>query len=321
MEAIENLKNIIEEKLSSHFKNQEIVLLDAPYYENVGDILIYEGELSFLKNNNAKIHQVSSYNTFAFDTKLDEQIIIAINGGGNYGDLYSEHISFLKKIAKTYPNNKIIVFPQTIFYKNIDIAISDFLELKKHPNIIICARDKKGLELLNKHYIKEKSLLLPDMAFCIDMECFDLSNLISKNNILYIQRKDVEKVKDFHIDDHGCVISDWPSFQYSIRAESFIAKVLNNLYDKISLKVVRHLLNVIWDKYFNIHRKLMIKEGLAFIQPFKIIHTTRLHGAILAILLGKEVHIYNNSYGKNWEFYNSWLTNIPNVFWENDLKK
>ena len=38
-----------------------------------------------------------------------------------------------------------------------------------------------------------------------------------------------------------------------------------------------------------------------------------LHGCILSILLGKKITLIDNSYGKNGNFYNTWLSDLDNV--------
>ena len=44
------------------------------------------------------------------------------------------------------------------------------------------------------------------------------------------------------------------------------------------------------------------------------IYTTRLHACILSILLRKEdITFFDNSYGKNSGFYDTWLTDCENV--------
>ena len=47
-EKIWELRQIIEEQLTPLINN-DYVLYDLPYYSNIGDLLIWEGELSFLK--------------------------------------------------------------------------------------------------------------------------------------------------------------------------------------------------------------------------------------------------------------------------------
>lgn len=47
-EKIWELRQIIEEQLTPLINN-DYVLYDLPYYSNIGDLLIWEGELSFFE--------------------------------------------------------------------------------------------------------------------------------------------------------------------------------------------------------------------------------------------------------------------------------
>lgn len=73
---------------------------------------------------------------------------------------------------------------------------------------------------------------------------------------------------------------------------------------------MKGILNRYCAKYF--HKKLF-NIGVSFLSPYSTIYTTRLHGCILGIMLGKEVHLIDNSYGKNSTFYETWLKDIDNV--------
>lgn len=308
---IDELKALIDDKLTPLLL-PKCYILDAPYYENVGDVLIYEGEKEFLARNNVSVVGVYSYNTFDFNMRINEDTFIAINGGGNYGDLYPEHLDFLIRLLQSYPNIRIIVFPQTIYFKNRIKADVIFKELSRYPNLYICARDARSFQLLSDNLPDRQIFLLPDMAFYIG-RIHALCH--SAGNTLFIKRVDAESSSDNSYDERRFNrISDWPSFQHSLTISSFIAKVLNNLYQKIRFKPLRQLINRLWNLYFPTHCKMMIREGIQFISPYSHIHTTRLHGAILAILLGKEdIVIYDNSYGKNYTFYQTWLKDFPNV--------
>ena len=68
------------------------------------------------------------------------------------------------------------------------------------------------------------------------------------------------------------------------------------------------------DEYaINTYLPARIRIGVEFISQYNKIVSNRLHGAILSILLGKDVVIVDNSYGKNSQYYNTWLKNIDSI--------
>lgn len=311
LNKIFQLKYLIYQTLTPLI-NKKCILLDAPYYHNIGDVLIWEGTKSFIKNNNINCIYTASYETCSFP-KIENNVTILFNGGGNLGDIYHEHVEFLLRVLEHYPNNRIIILPQTIFYQDKKIEQEDFKKLLGHKDLYICARDKEVYKNLLPSF-QDKTLLLPDMAFCINDELLNPFILPEKKNKLIIDRNDCEKNKSqasqIALDGD---ISDWPVFEQSFRKTTFINKILKKVSDT-RIPFISKLNNKIWDIYAqNIFCKAMIKEGVEFISPYKIIETTRLHGCILSILLNKKIILINNSYGKNKNFYDTWLNDIDTL--------
>ena len=52
--------------------------------------------------------------------KLRENTIILLQGGGNWGDLWDRHQKFRLKVIQKYKNHRIIILPQSIYYKELD---------------------------------------------------------------------------------------------------------------------------------------------------------------------------------------------------------
>lgn len=306
-ELIALLKREIENKILPKI-GQTCALYDVPYYKNIGDILIWQGELDFLHQNSIEILDMASYNTCSYP-KLDTDVTILFQGGGNIGDLYPEHPEFLKSLVRNYPNNRIIVFSQTVYYQNQENFQRDFEELSSHKDFYFAARDLRSYELVRTH-IGDNALLVPDMAFYISNEVLDLYALPKINETLYIKRNDCE-VKDCKVSINNISISDWPVFEHVIRRST----IINTIYDRLfRMKLLVPFLRKKWDTYA--HKKfrlLMIKEGVEFISQYKRVISERLHGCILSILMNKEVVIVDNSYGKNSTFYNTWLTKTDTI--------
>lgn len=289
---------------------RKCILLDAPYYHNIGDVLIWEGEKCFLEECGVECLYTASYETCTFPD-ISKEITVLFNGGGNLGDIYHEHMDFLLKIVDRYPNNKIIVLPQTFYYQDRSVEKEDFSRLAKHGNIIFCARDS-FVEQHLKMFFPNNVLLVPDMAFCINpaslkdlcaKECFDR---------LVIQRNDCEK-KSANRKNDGGTISDWPVFEHSWMKSTFLNKIFKRLSDK-KIPIINLLINKVWDFYAQrIFCKAMLREGVKFISPYKIVETTRLHGCILSILLNKQILLQDNSYSKNKHFYETWLSDLDSV--------
>lgn len=283
--------------------------VDAPYYQNVGDVLIWRGCQHFYKKNNIKCICSKSYETFNFP-KIQADTVICFNGGGNLGDLYPEHIALLKKIIEFYPYNKIIVFPQTIFYHDLTKQDIDFKELLKHGNLYLIARDNKVYSTI-KPYFGKYALLAPDMAFYIPQ--VELGTYPEGLGNLIISREDCESSNN-NLSFNNATVADWPVLTDSIRRTTLLNKLLKHISD-YKIPIVSTINNLLWNWYaYKFHQHLMISEGISFIKPYNKITTTRLHGCILSILMDKQqIELVDNSYGKNKDFYNTWLTNLETL--------
>ena len=115
-DKIKSLRRTIEETLVPLI-SKKCLLLDLPYYSNVGDILIWEGTNEFLKKCSCTCLYKSSlehYRSF----KCSNDVTILLQGGGNFGDIWRLHQDFRLKVISEYPNNRIIILPQSVFYEN-----------------------------------------------------------------------------------------------------------------------------------------------------------------------------------------------------------
>ena len=301
----EKLQSIIESKLSPLI-DSDYVYWDLPYHINIGDTLIWQGTLDFLKDKPYTMLDYGNSVTASL-SKLSEDTIILLHGGGNFGDIYGSSQNFRKDIVNRYPHNKIIVLPQTIYFKDKNIEKKDFLFFAQHKNLYLCVRDQTSYDLACQYLEKDKILYLPDMAFCIEDETLIKSSMTGKK--LLMSRIDVEAVPvDQKYIEKVDIQSDWPTFQKSPIYCNYLKfllavnrKLLNGRGSKPSLlvKYINHFA-------MNRARKKLIDTGIQFINGFDEVYTTRLHGCILALLLDKKIVLLDNSYGKNRAYYDAW---------------
>lgn len=303
-EKIIDLKSKIRESLLPEISGRKTILLDVPYYYNIGDTLIWQGTHDFLKENGVKCLLTASKESFDFRV-LPSNYVILLQGGGNFGDLWIEHQRFRERVISSYPDNKIIILPQTIYFKDEEYLRQDAEMLSKHKNLLIIARDNNSLDILKQHYYRNRILLLPDMAFCINFSHFKVPKTIG-DSALFFERKDIEFNQAYRY--HEIVPSnverhEWPIMEYG-----------DDSWRLLWMKRVKYYTPRLYDSYWNyILRKYFVQIGIDFISKYKSVFTTRLHGAILSFLLHKDIVLFDNSYGKNSSFYRSWLKDADNI--------
>lgn len=278
--------------LQTHI-DRDYCVLDLPEDNNIGDHFIYEGSLEFLNKLPWRKKYEASIRSFQ-QSKIGSDDLILLQGGGNFGDLWPAHQKFREQIIDTFKENKIIILPQTIYFReqsNLSKAVSVF---SSHPNLTICTRDQKSYELAQNNFDKNTILLLPDMASYI--QC----GLIRKRNhnfqkVLHMQRGDQELKRKLYLSYiKKLEIKDWPTYH-------------SEYYKFLRAKHKQH--------------RFYLHEGIVFLANYDLIITTRMHGGILASLLGIPTIFLDNSYGKTRTYYESWMENMPGCYFANNSEE
>lgn len=302
---IAELRNKIYASLSPLISSS-CVLWDLPYYSNIGDTLIWEGTECFIKELSVECLSRCAYQTFSYKP-LSKDVTILLQGGGNWGDLWRMHQDFRLKIIELYPDNKIIILPQSVHYQNQYIFENDAELMGKHQNLTICVRDKKSYAVLEKYFHRNHLLLLPDMAFCISRNILDKYRSKGSSKVLFLKRSDSEFCnKDYKSlireDERALDTRDWPTIEhvpFSFRLMGVLMRL--RLYKMMDYFAVVYL------------KEKMVKSGVMFLDDYRKIYTTRLHVAIMSVLLDKPCVFFDNSYGKNSSFYDTWLKELNNI--------
>lgn len=299
--------------LKKEIAGKNCCLLDLPNYYNPGDQLIWEGEEQILKHLGVKVTYRASLHFFN-PRMVKKGGCILLQGGGNFGDIYYKHQQFREYIVKQFPHHKIIILPVTIHFTSQDKLLRSFKIFRNHTDLVICARDERSFKLLRSNFHKSKSYLLPDTACGILNMKKNLSTR-KEGKLLFLSRTDKEKSArltslDFP-DPNRIIISDWPQFnQFNLIIHYAVLKT-NVLILRIFQFFGTH-----WDSQFDIYglikihsKERQVNEAVDLLRNFNFIITSRLHGHILAILLGIRNIALDNSYGKNKDYYHTWSKN------------
>ncbi len=298
--------------------DRDYVLLGLPYYLNVGDILIWEGEKQFLRTLHHKcLNEGYRYRDYE---RIKDDTLILLQGGGNFGDLWRFIQDERLRIIQRFQNNPIIITPVTYWYENNNLVQQDAEIMARHPNLTICARDTLSFDLLKINF-NNQIMLVPDMAFFIKKSTIMKHVHHRGEGTLFLKRMDKELALNSPLLPKEVMdtvdVHDWPSMEkdplYWLRYRK-LWKFGKTLGRYTKLRTLSRMILKLSDWYFHEHcRKQLVHEGVNFISRYSSIYTTRLHVGILSILLDKEVTIIDNSYGKNSSFFDTWLSDTDGV--------
>lgn len=295
--------------------DRDYVLFGLPYYNNIGDTLIWEGERELLKHVKFKCVGVCGWNTYPAESLERKDVAILITGGGYMGDVWRSAWENVLNCIKLNSGNKIIVLPNTLHYNDRAIADADAKILEGCRDLTLCMRDSRSLQLAREYFPNTKSVLVPDMAFCIAPSYLNRWCNEATKPVMLLKRLDKElastpipaEIAALNPDVH-----DWPTMERLIPGEKWFLRALRRL-DMVGRRVpaVKPLRDVMYDRWY---RPLMTSTGVRFVSDYKSIYTTRLHVMILSVLLGREVYLIDNSYGKLSTFYDTWLADCKDTY-------
>ena len=312
-EKIVQLRQLISDSIKP-LLSERVIIADAPYYDNIGDILIWRSAVDFLRENDIKLLHCYGAGYFPFPS-LDKEITIILTGGGNFGDLWRVFQNTRLEIIASYPENRIVMLPQSIFYQEEGLIEKDSELMGRHPDLHLFARDQASYDILSRHFNRNHIYLAPDMAFCIDTRLLDRYRHRDIGKTLFLLRSDKELSQDAPNDlQEADVTSDWP-------VPEKIERIIRNLKRarRISMDlrrygvptgIVESAIEICGNRF--IRDSLTIK-GCEFLEPFSRIVTTRLHTMILSVLLHKPVEYIDNTYCKLSAFAETWLHDLPEV--------
>lgn len=273
----------------------KIILMGIPHHDNIGDAAIAYSEKKFLEDNikNFQIHYVPEETMEQCSKKLigiiKEQDIIMFHGGGNIGCQYPTIEHARRNIIARFPNNRIIIFPQTIYFKNNENGKKEFEITKKiynaHKDLNLIARDEKSYKIMKKAFKNNRVLLAPDIVMYLNKIKEDATK---REGILIVLRNDVEK--KIIEQEKNCIEN--------------IAKSYTN-----SVKYIDTTKNT---KILQIDRERILEETFNEFRKAKLIITDRLHGMIFAAITATPCIALGN-YNHKVEQTAKWLENLEYI--------
>ena len=198
-----------------------VYLIGTPEHDNIGDHAIALAEIQFIKKYfpNYEIVEIAveQWRKYKINLllKCKKSDMFFVTGGGNMGNIYRADEVLKRFVIKNFPNNLVVIFPQTIYYTKDKKGTRDLIRAKKiynkHNHLIICAREKVSYEFLEKNFCANV-YLCPDIVFSmlnipentqkdsVVGVCLrkDFESLLSNN-----QREDLKSIieKEFSIEE------------------------------------------------------------------------------------------------------------------------
>lgn len=190
---ITNPKTMKECKKKSDGK---VYLLLTPQYNNLGDHAIAISALQFLNKTYPARQIVEVTSNFyknckkEFENCVTDKDILFIIGGGFMGDMWETLENLTRDIVTSFPDNKIVFLPQTVYYGNKNNIKAAREIYSKHTHLIALLRDEASYTLCKDELNIKNSFFVPDLVTNIDISVTEKA----RKNIAACLREDCEKV-------------------------------------------------------------------------------------------------------------------------------
>jgi glycosyltransferase involved in cell wall biosynthesis len=253
-----------------------------PNSGNMGDMLIASATMQWLDNNSLKWNRLSK-------GEIPENLVYG--GGGAWTKEWINDLSPIMDLMKKC--KRVVILPSS--FDNVP----EFIDILDERFVVFC-REEKSFNYLKSQNTEAKILLDHDMALRL-LKVPDKSKNINKKlkrKANKLNRKLLNLPKDinlFRLDNES---------KYKFKSDFDLSDALG------------------WFSCYETRETIdfVAYQMLRSVELFTSIRTDRLHVGIAGILTGKEVKLYDNSYGKVKNVYYNSLRNLPYVeYKEGDL--
>lgn len=285
-------------------KHKRIFLFLLPTHGNLGDQAIAIAESKYLSDQFPK-YQVIEIPDFASKVailklrkKIHDDDLIMLHGGGNIGTLYPGVEGYRRQIINNFPNNHIIIFPQSVYF-SADTKGERFKKetqdiFNNHDNLTIVARDSDSyMKMTSMFNLKKiKILKMPDIVLYLNNIANNMEN--RSNDILFALRNDIEKKLNDSIVKEIIYFLKEKNIKY-ILSDTVVPY-------NISLKERDKEVQKKWDEF----------------KTSKLVITDRLHGMIFSFITRTPCIVLSNNNPKIESAYHDWLSNFDFIHFVKD---
>jgi pyruvyl transferase EpsO len=283
---------------------RSIHYLDIPMHDNVGDLLIMAGTLRFFASHNLPVERIATY--FNYDTDWARPCdVLALHGGGNFGDLYGPFQAFRERVIASRPDCRVVVLPQSIHFQD-QANFERCREIcRSHPDLHIAVRDRPSLDMASR--LTRHVYLMPDMAH----QLWPMSRRHEpEREVLRLRRRDVEAPPPSASSDPSVDWDDLVSAPARFLLANLVERGVTQAHLRLGLgRVIGNRLAEWWIP----RASELIDRAVDLFSRYERVESDRLHAHILSCLLSMPNQIDDNSYGKNSRYVTAWTAASPLV--------
>lgn len=256
-------------------KPKMVFLFGSPGHTNLGDQAQTYCIKTYCKKNFPKygilvftLHRYNSFIRCLLKLSIRKNDKIFCHSGYHLTDLYNEQSVYLSLIS-TFPHRQILIFPQTVYYKNSINLRNTADVLNRHGNVILLCRDEVSYQTAKEHFTNCKLLLYPDIVTSL-IGSKKYNN--RRDGILFCLRDDVEA---YYSNEELQSLIDRFKGMHTERTDT----TLHGITGKEVIKHRDKILMETWEKY----------------SKYQLVITDRYHGTIFSLIAGTPVIVLSSA--------------------------
>jgi exopolysaccharide biosynthesis predicted pyruvyltransferase EpsI len=299
-------------------RRSRVALLDFPNHPNVGDTAIWLGELAALRELECDIAYAStfsSYSAAALRRRLGAGGVVLLHGGGNFGDVWPTFQAFRERIFREERSRPLVQLPQTIHFAHEPALRRAAEAAAGHPDLVLMVRDERSEQIARRAFNDANVVLAPDSAFALG----PLPAPEPEVPLLVMLRTDDERTgADPSIVPDAAQVIDWPAPMPVLRRRRELSRWMG-----AGLRLSRGLVPLLQPGFARTLSQLAnrrMADGVALLARGETLVTNRLHGHIIALLIGRPHVLLDNTYGKNRTFHELWTADSTLTSWADRLE-
>ena len=281
---------------------KKALILGSSEHENLGDSAIVIAEKKFLENCGYSSNHIKeiTYTEYIGGSGLIKRYIskkwlICGLGGGSMGNQWFYDEEMRRSFIKDFPNNRIIIFPQTLFYSNDEEGKKEESNsipiYEGHKKLSLFAREKTSYDLMKSLYPNTKVFLSPDIVLSTDLNDYGIISQCRKG-ILLVFRSDAEKNVELQVVKQ--IEKSLTESEYSYRITDTNVGIFAHKKNRLDL----------------------VKKKLQEFADSKLVITDRLHGMVFSVITGTPCIVFNNYNHKVLGTY-EWIKDLDYVKFAN----
>ena len=280
------LREVLIERLMAAMPSGRYALIDYPLYNNPGDALIWAGSRQLIEAASGRapdyVSTLRGFDPAACRAAIGNGTVYLL-GGGSFGDFYEKHHGYRLRALRGLAGSRVVLLPLSVACAGHAASLmAETAEALRVPSEVLAfAREARSAEVLTS--LGLAPVLAPDAAHVLLISATKPVQTVSR---LIRQDREAGGTAPPGWDWRGVPELRWLNRWGKLAVRMTPARHRLALYDRLAA----------W----------RIAAAVRRLGAGERIETDRLHGLILAQLIGRPVRISDNALGKLSAYVAAW---------------